>query len=192
MTRSSEPGQDPIVPPEDRATNEAFVTIARLRRPQGRRGELAAELFTDFPERFEKLGPVCLRDRAGDRKAARLEGFWFHKGGVILKFAGVDDITAAGGLAGCEVQVPAAERHPLQEGAVYWSELAGCRVVEQGRELGTVRHLDPTPGTPVLVVDGPEGELLIPFAAEICRRIDPVNRLIEVELPEGLRELNKG
>jgi 16S rRNA processing protein RimM len=110
---------------------------------------------------------------------------------VVLKFAGVDDMGAAGTLAGCEVQLPLAERMPLEGGAQYWSDLEGCRVVQGGRELGTVRRLDPTVGTPVLVVDTPQGELLVPFAAEICRRIDTAARLIEVELPEGLLDLNR-
>jgi 16S rRNA processing protein RimM len=170
---------------------EAFVTIARVRRPQGRRGEVIAELATDFPERFENLASVFLLGREGQRREAQLEGHWFHKGGVVLKFAGVDDIDAAGELRGCQVQLPLAERRPLEGAAVYWNDLAGCRVVERGSEVGTVRHLDPRAGTPLLVVDTPEGELLVPFAADICRRVDLQARVIEVELPEGLRELNK-
>lgn len=170
---------------------EAFVTIARIRRPQGRRGEVAAELFTDFPQRFQEAGTVWLYGSDQRHRPARLERAWFHKGGVILKFAGVDTIAAAKELAGCEVRIPAAQRRPLDGPAVYWADLPGCRVVERGRELGVVRWLDPTVGTPVLVVDTPQGELLIPFAEEICRRIDLADRVIEVELPEGLLELNR-
>ena len=170
---------------------EPFVTIARIRRSQGRRGEVAAELLTDFPQRFAGAEPVWLVGSDGRHRPARLEGFWLHKGAVILKFAGVDDLGAAKKLAGYEVCIPAAQRRPLEGSAVYWSDLPGCRVVEGGRELGVVRWLDPIPGTPVLVVDTPEGELLVPFAEEICRRIDLAGRVIEVELPDGLLELNQ-
>ena len=172
------------------SAGEPFVTIARIRRSQGRRGEVAAELLTDFPQRFAETETVWLSGSDGRPRPARLEGFWLHKGGVILKFAGVDDLAAAKKLAGCEVCIPAAQRRPLEGSAVYWSELPGCRVVEGVRELGVVRWLDPTVGTPVLVVDTPAGELLVPFADEICRRIDLAARQIEVELPEGLLELN--
>ena len=164
----------------------AFVTIARIRRAWGRHGEVLADLFTDFPQRLEETRQVVL-----DRRPARLERFRLHQGRVVLKFAGVDDIPAADNLAGCEVRIPIGERRRLQGSAVYWDELPGCRVVERGTELGVVRHLDPTVGTPVLVVDTPEGELLVPFAEEICRRIDLAGRVIDVELPEGLRELNR-
>ena len=169
---------------------EPLVTIACIRRAQGRRGEVAAELLTDFPQQFGQIHSVWLYGSDGLHQPARLEQFWLHKGRVILKFAGVDDITAAKKLAGCEVRIPAAERCPLEGSAVYWSDLPGCRVVERGRECGVVRWLDPTVGTPVLVVDTSEGELLVPFAEQICRRIDLAARVIEVELPEGLWELN--
>ncbi len=175
----------------DPGVAEPFVTIARIRRAQGRRGEVAAELFTDFHQRFAEAETVWLTGSDGLHRPARLEQFWFHKGGVILKFAGVDDREAARKLAGYEVCIPAAQRRPLEGSAVYWSDLPGCRVVEGGRELGVVRWLDPTAGTPVLVVDTPGGELLVPFAEEICRRIDLAGRVIEVELPEGLLGLNQ-
>lgn len=167
------------------------MTIARIRRARGRRGEVASELFTDFPERFGETVTVLLSGPEGQSRPAQLEQFWFHKGEVVLKFAGVDGITEAETLAGYEVRIPAVQRRPLRGSAVYWADLPGCRVREQGLEVGVVRYLDPTVGTPVLVVDTPEGELLIPFAEEICHRIDLANRVIEVQLPQGLRELNR-
>lgn len=171
--------------------SEPLVTIARIRRFWGNRGEVIADLHTDFPERFESVTDVWLRNACGETRRERIESFRFHKGGVVLKFAGLDDIGSAEVLAGFEIVVPASERVPLQQPAVYQSELAGCIVIEQGREIGIVRHLDPAVGTPVLVVDTPEGELLVPFAEDICRRVDLKARCIEVSLPEGLRELNR-
>lgn len=165
--------------------------MARIRRPQGRRGEVAAELLTDFPERFRRGEMLWLWEGAQERRALRLEDFWFHKGGVVLKFAGVEDIGAAERLAGRQVQVPRAERVPLAGPAVYLSDLVGCRVVERGAELGRIEGVDDRVGTPVLVVATPQGELLIPFAAEICRRVDVAGGVVEVELPEGLRDLNR-
>jgi len=170
-----------------------MVTVARIRRPQGRRGEVLAELLTDFPERFSETSDVVLcQPSGGERQPGRLENWWLHKGGIVLKFAGVEDISAAEALAGWEVRIPIGQRRPLDAGAVYWSDLSGCRVIEDGRDLGVVRHIDPTIGTPVLVIDTPEGgELLVPFAEEICRRVDVAGKVIEVALPEGLRDLNR-
>ncbi len=102
-------------------------------------------------------------------------------------------IEAAEKIVNWEIQIPRSEAAPLPEGSHYLHDLEGCRVVEQdsGKELGTVRRLDGESGNPRLVVDTPEGkELLIPYAEEICRRIDTEAKLIEVTLPEGLLDLN--
>ena len=62
------------------------------------------------------------------RRELQLEEHWFHKGGVVLKFAGVDTISDAEQLAGWEVQVPREQRAELEEGAAYVSEMVGCEV----------------------------------------------------------------
>jgi 16S rRNA processing protein RimM len=170
-----------------------FATIARIRRPQGRRGEVAVELYTDFPERFGEGSHVSLWLNGQPRQDVELEeDAWPHKGGMILKFAGVDSISDAEKLSGWEVQVPVSERVALEGTAVYVSDLIGCKVIERGEELGTVEGIDDRTGTPVLSVRTPQGELLIPFATEICTVIDTDRKIVEVELPAGLRELNRG
>ena len=168
-----------------------FATIARIRRPQGRRGEVAVQLYTDFPERFAAGSHVALWMNGQPRRDVELQEAWPHKGGWILKFAGVDSITDAEKLSGWEIQVPATERIALEGSAVYVSDLVGCKVVERGEELGTVEAVDDRTGTPVLMVRTPQGELLIPFAQEICRVVDTARGVVEVELPQGLRELNE-
>jgi 16S rRNA processing protein RimM len=169
-----------------------FATVAYIRRPQGRRGEVAVELYTDFPERFQAGSRVWLWMDGQPRRDMELQEAWPHKGRVILKFAGVDSISDAEKLSGWEIQVPASERVALEGSAVYVSDLVGCKVVERGVELGTIEAIDDRVGTPVLMVQTPQGELLIPFATEICRVVDTARKVVEVELPEGLRKLNEG
>src|ERR1035438_9306464 len=168
-----------------------FATVAHIHRPQGRRGEVAVELYTDFPERFQAGSRVWLWMDGQPRRDMELQDAWPHKGGVILKFAGVDSISDAEKLSGWEIQIPATERVALEGSAVYVSDLVGCKVVERGVELGTIEAVDDRVGTPVLMVKTPQGELLIPFATEICRVVDTERKVVEVELPEGLLELNK-
>jgi len=171
--------------------NEDFATVARVRRPQGRRGEVSVQLFTDFPERFVVGEKVSLWREGQPRREMEIEEAWPHKGNLILKFAGVGSISEAELLSGYEIQVPKGSRLALAADSVYTSDLVGCRVIERGEELGTITAVDMRVGTPVLSVDTPQGELLIPFATEICRKVDTVGRVVEVELPEGLRELNR-
>jgi 16S rRNA processing protein RimM len=170
--------------------NGEFITIARVTRTQGRKGEVAAVLLTDFPERFATRKRLFL-SRDG-RREMELEDYWFHKGGVVLKFLGVDSISQAEELAGCEVQIPRAERAQLEEGAFYVSDLIGCTVTDRGREIGKLEDVQFGAGeAPLLVIRG-EGkkEYLVPFAEAYIARLAPAEKRLEMKLPEGMLELD--
>src|SRR5215469_11376043 len=156
----------------DRPTaQDEFVTIAKVIKPQGRHGEVAAALFTDFPERFESCKRLFALDKQGQRHEVELEQHWFHKGQVVLKFKGVDSISQAEALAGWEIQVPLSERTVLQEGAVYVSDLVGCTVFDRGRQIGTVKDVQFGAGeAPLLMVKGTK-EYLVPLASEYIEAI---------------------
>src|SRR5947209_16637315 len=100
-----------------------FVTVARVLRPQGRRGEVAVELLTDFPEQFAQRRALSAVSGAGERRQLQLEDFWAPvtgakpgAGRLVMKFAGLDSISAAEELTGCELQIARAERAELEPG----------------------------------------------------------------------------
>ena len=168
--------------------------MARILRPHGRRGEVAAEILTDFPERLTRLKAATLWDGRTDPRRAAILSCWISQsrgGQAIFHFEGSDSISAAEKLVGLEVQIPISERMTLPSGSYYVSDLTGCEVYEKdGAALGRVSDVQFTGGTPLLVVESPRGEVLIPLAQEICVRVDTAARRIDVVLPEGLRELN--
>lgn len=169
--------------------------------PQGRRGEVLAELHTDFPERFKERRILSGLAADGSRRELQLEEHWFHKRGVVLKFAGVDSISDAEQLAKLELQVPREERTKLEAGAAYVSEIVGCEVwvgeAHNRRLLGAVTEVQFGTGeAPLLAVrahaqpgDDREREFLIPYAEEFVEAADFAERRIELHLPEGLLEL---
>ena len=171
-----------------------FLIIARILRPQGRKGEVAAEILTDFPARFQQLQSVFLEVPGQDPKPVKLEDSWPHKGRIILKFSGVDSIDSASCLRGLQVFIPWEQRAPLPPHHYYMCELHGCRVTweRQGQEIGTVVEVEATGGVDVLHVRRPDGksEVLIPLAQEICTRIDLASQTIVIDPPEELLELN--
>jgi 16S rRNA processing protein RimM len=117
-----------------------------------------------------------------------VERTWMHGDHLIFKFQGVDTISDAEKLAGAEVSIPFEQRAALQEDEVYQSDLVGCEVFDAtGRSLGLVSDFQETGGTPLLQVGN---DLLIPFAKEICTKIDLENKRITVVLPDGLLDLN--
>ncbi|MGB8521835.1 MAG: ribosome maturation factor RimM [Candidatus Acidiferrales bacterium] len=175
------------------------VTLARILRAHGRRGEVAAEILTDFPERLTRLKSAELWNEktATARKAAIRKCWLSHSRGgqAIFLFENSDSISDAEKLVGLEVQIPLAERTPLPDASYYVTDLIGCEVCEKnGAVVGRVRDVQFTgegdARNPILVVDSVRGELLIPLAQEICGTVDLKARRIEVVLPEGLRDLN--
>jgi 16S rRNA processing protein RimM len=167
-----------------------WVTLAVLGKTRGNRGELTAVAFSK-PERFLQLREVFLFSPEAPETPRRLEveEVWFHTGTPIFKFRGIDSIGDAETLARSEVRVPLSERVTLEPGEFFHSDLIGCEVIDRrtGESLGCVSGLDDGGGSGLLVV----GDLLIPFARSICVDIDPAARRIAVELPEGLKDLNR-
>ena len=170
------------------------MAIARIVKPQGRRGEVAADILTDFPARFDSLRHVFLECADRQPEPALVESACTHKGRIILKFAGIDSIDEANRLRSLHVLIRHEERMELPAHHYYVSDLVGCRVIteqEGHRELGTVTEVEPTGGVDLLHVRRPDGrELLIPLAEAVCTRIDPEGKLIVVEPPEELLNLN--
>jgi 16S rRNA processing protein RimM len=160
-------------------------------KPQGRHGEVAAAVLTDFPERFAERGRVFALEESGSRRELRVEAFWPHKQRLVLKFEGVDSINDAEALVGCEIQIPQDERAELEAGAAYVGDLVGCEVVAGGRAVGIVADVQFGAGeAPLLVVRSGDKESLIPLAAAYLKRMDTAAKRIEMELPEGMLELD--
>ena len=172
------------------------VTLARILRPRGLRGEVAAQILTDFPKRLPKLREVWLSDGRGAPRRVRVQRCWLSpgRGGqAIFHFAEIDRLEDAEGLRGLEIQVPIEERARLSAGNYFVSDLVGCDVWEPGASsaLGCVRDVLFPGGAPLLAIDTNEGEVLVPLAAEFCVHIDVKAKRIDVSLPEGLRDLNR-
>jgi 16S rRNA processing protein RimM len=169
-----------------------YVTIARVLRPRGNRGEVAAEDLSGGGERFGEGVSLFLAEPSGQRRAVILERSWRHDGRLILKFAGVDSISDAELLRGSEVQIPRSELGPAPAGEFYFDELIGTKVVEadSGREIGEVAGILEGTGPIVLQVRSGDREVLIPFAKRICVEIAPQHGVIRVRMPEGLEDLN--
>jgi 16S rRNA processing protein RimM len=168
-----------------------WVTLAEVIRPRGNRGELLCVDLSKGPERYLDLGTVLLFS-AKDEELGQfaVEEAWLHQDQLILKFAGVDSISDAERFRGGEVRVPFSQRAPLAEGEYYLSDLPGCTVVNAatGEAVGTVAAALEMPGSNLIEL---ENGALIPLSRAICPVIDPANKVIRANIPDGLLDLNR-
>jgi 16S rRNA processing protein RimM len=194
-----------------------WVLVARILRARGNKGEVAAEILTDFPERLTRLREVFVGFADGKNEPRRmvLKSCWLsqnHRGQAVFHFEGCNSISEAEKFRGLEVLLPFEQRVTLPAGEYFVTDLIGCSVFENPATapilpsspcslaeapslLGTVRDVqfpgEEISGTPLLEVETSQGQVLIPLAVDICKKIDPAARRIDVTLPEGLRDLNR-
>jgi 16S rRNA processing protein RimM len=196
------------------SSRQKFVTIARILRARGNKGEVIAELLTDFPDRLKALPEIFLTAASSAPRKVALRSCWAnrnHPGQCVFHFDGSNSIDDAEKFRGLDVCIPWEQRAVLPSGTYFVTDLIGCSVFELPPTssrvvsspcsspqvpslLGQVRDVyfpgEGQPGTPLLAVDTPRGELLVPLAEDICKNIAVSARRIEVFLPEGLRDLN--
>jgi len=170
-----------------------MVTVGRVVRFHGNKGHVVVVPETDFADERFAVGATVYGGREGQAEptAMRVIASREHDGRWVVGFDGVTTIDAAETLRGLELRIPAEALKPLEPGGFYTHELVGCEVeLATGGRLGRVSRVDLGPGTPRIAVETRRGEVLVPLAEEICRRIDVGAKLIVIDPPEGLIDLN--
>ncbi|MGA9898640.1 MAG: ribosome maturation factor RimM [Terriglobales bacterium] len=173
------------------AIADEFITLARVLKVQGRRGEVAVEPLSDVPGRFRVGLKLLALGKNEARRELQVEELWPHKNRLVLKFTGVDSISEAEALVGSELQVPWGERAQLEPGWTFVSDLVGCAVFDHGREVGRVEDVRFGAGeAPLLMVKAGSKEHQIPYAEVYLESVDLGRRQIRMLLPEGMLDLD--
>ena len=188
-----------------------WVVLAHLLRPQGRKGELLADLYTDFPEQFEVRNRIYLaasnfEGQRADAREVSVTSYWLpvgkNRGRVVIKIAGVDSISDAEKLAGQELIIPQEERVPLEDDANYISDLLNCTVYDRDSAIGMIEDVQFATtsdggrrlleSAPILLVATTDGdEILIPFVKDFLVGINVKEKRVDMILPAGLLDVNR-
>lgn len=174
----------------------AFLIVGHLNKAHGTKGEVFAWPLTDYPERVYEPGTVF---RVGapdgdepdpDAPPLRLTSVRPFKRGYLVAFAGVHDRNDAEALQGRYLFREADALEPLAEGEVFYHQLLGMEVVtKSGERLGKIREVYELRPADLLEIEGPRGEIMIPFIQEIVVEVDAEAGRMVVDPPEGLLDL---
>ena len=161
-------------------------------KTQGRRGEVAVEVHSDVPERFREGMRLWASLKSSERRQVVVEDLWPHKSFLVLKFRGIETISDAEELVGAELQVSRAERGDLEPGWTFLSDLIGCTVFDDEREIGPIVDVQFGAGeAPLLVVKGSaKAPYEIPFAEAYLHRVDVARKQVRMSLPDGMLDVN--
>jgi 16S rRNA processing protein RimM len=169
------------------------VTVGRVLRPHGVRGEVVVEVLSDVPDRFDR-GSRMLGIREGRPPVPlQVAAVRVHKSGAVVRFEGCEDRDRAEELRDLWLEVPRSEVPAAEPGTYYQYELVGCLCRVGGEELGRVVEVVEDGGGLLLIIEGEgEGEggrrIPVPFVREFLREVDVAGARIELDLPPGLVE----
>jgi len=169
-----------------------MIAVGVIRKAHGVRGEASVESLTNSLDRFNELKKVTLvaPDESSTRDA-EIEAARPHGDRALVKFRGIDTPEQLRELRDWTIEIQDSEARELDEDEYFLHELVGLRLIDRdGRDRGVVQEVVEGTGVILLNVDGPNGEFDLPFAAEICTKIDIAGGKIIVELPEGIDDLN--
>lgn len=167
------------------------IALGIIRKAHGVRGEASVEAWSDSPERFTEVSAVTLvsPDESSTRDAA-IESVRIHAGRALVKFAGIESPEEVQLLQNWTVEVPSSEARKLDDDEYFLHDLVGLRLIDaDGVERGKVIEIEETGGGVLLVVEGPRGRFDVPFAADICTKVDLDAKTIAVSLPDGIEDL---
>jgi 16S rRNA processing protein RimM len=167
------------------------IALGIIRKAHGVRGEASVEAWSDSPERFSDVASVTLvsPDEASARDAA-IESVRIHAGRALVKFAGIESPEEVQLLQNWTVEVPSSQARKLDEDEYFLHDLVGLTLIDSdGVARGKVIEIEETGGGVLLVVQGPRGKFDVPFAADICTKVDLEAKTILVNLPDGIEDL---
>jgi 16S rRNA processing protein RimM len=168
-----------------------LVLVGRIARTHGIRGDVIVNPETDSPEERFVEGRVLRLEMPGRSEPVTIASVKFHQGRPIIGIAGVDTMEAAEAIQGAELRIPEAELPALPAGTYYRHDLVGCEVRDTaGQAIGRVTSVDGPMEQSRLVIAGPRGEVMVPMVGGICVSVDPAARVIVVDPPAGLVDVN--
>jgi 16S rRNA processing protein RimM len=170
--------------------NNSLITVAKVLKPHGIRGEVVLESWSDVEGRLEKSDGFLVVNQGNVVREVKVQSRRFFKGRHVMKFCEVSNLTEAEVLRGSLLAIPEDSLGMLPDDRYFIHRLIGMQVkLRDGRLVGKIVNVMKTAGVDILEV-GEKGAILIPFASDICVEVNPDQNQVIIDPPEGLLQLN--
>ena len=171
-----------LVPQQKHNEPDPMVIMGRVAAAQGILGWVKLKTYTEHVDSLADYPVWWLGNEGHPWREVHVESCALQSKGLVAKFPGCNDRTAAEKYKGLLVAVPRSSLPQQAKDEYYWSDLIGLTVVNlAGENLGTVDNLMDTGANQVLCVQGGSGEILIPFIASTIKSVDLMGRVIRVD-----------
>lgn len=169
----------------------SYILIGEVDRVRGLAGEVVITVHADDPARMTRLAGVFMKEPDGGWRELLVRGVKRLGSRAVVKFEGYDSVEQAKTLVGRELFIPRSASTPAPSGRYYAYQLEGLEVrLRDDRVVGKVTAVLTQGPQSLLVVEGPDGEVLVPVVPAICREVDEEAGVLIIEPPEGLLEVN--
>lgn len=166
-----------------------YITVGKLGRTRGVRGELYVTPFTDFPERFVGMTEIYVKNRS-EWELKKIESSKLVGKRPVIKFEAINSPEDAAVFTNRELAVTKEQLVQLPEGSFYLFDLVGCDVYDEtaGTKIGSLVEVEQYPANDVYTIETDDGKRLkLPVVKSFVKRIDIEAKKIEID-PAGLFE----
>ena len=169
---------------------EDVYRIGLINKPHGVHGELLFSFDDDIFDRMEADYIICMMD--GILVPFFFESYRFRSDSTaLIKLEGIDTEQQARRMTNVEVFFPKEHAEELEDNELTWSYFMGFLIkdVNEG-EIGKVIDVDDSTINTLFVVDHNDTEVLIPAQEDFIVDLDRGKRVITMQIPAGLLDLN--
>ncbi len=166
-----------------------LITIGKITKNQGNKGEVKVSILTDFPERFYDLDKIIVENN-NQQQEFNIENIRYHKQALILKLKGINDIQQALSLKNKYIKIKEKDLIPLKKDEYYIYQLLGCEIITlDNKKIGHLKEVETNKGTDIFLVEGHNKDYMIPASKNIVKEINLQENRIIIDPISGLLDL---
>lgn len=163
------------------------VAIGKIVNTQGIKGEVRVLSNSDFKDLRFVVGNELYIKMKDEYLKVKIEKYYQNKTFDIIKFYGYDNINEVIKFKNCMLYAEQLADTDLAEGEYLTNSLVGMKVIDQlGNSLGSVDEVIENPAHNILRVKADQDSFLVPFNQHFIIEVDTDERIIKIELIDGL------